>query len=154
MEGCHISQFSCLCTTIPLTPYPSTSLSYHPPITYYDKITLFFFKPFHIQCSGLGNKFSGQRTDMFLIVSVPGLKMLVPKGTDWWKIISVLLKNYQSDWKLKPILIPDFDLQKLKTTVLYRPLLAIRNKVLGLIYAVTPTPLCLKQIYISLSDQQ
>ena len=46
---------------------------------------------------------------MFLKVSVPGLRMSVPKrcnigkfaemvsqGTDWWQIISVLLKNYQS----------------------------------------------------------
>ena len=33
----------------------------------------------HIQCSGLGNKISDQRTDMFLKVSVQGLKMSVPK---------------------------------------------------------------------------
>ena len=70
---------------------------------------LFFICTCVYQCSGLGNKISGQRTDMFLKVSVPGLKMSVPKrrnigkfaemvsqGTDWWQIISVLLKNYQS----------------------------------------------------------
>ena len=32
-----------------------------------------------LQCSGLGNEISGQRTDMFLKVSVPGLKKSVPK---------------------------------------------------------------------------
>ena len=32
-----------------------------------------------LQFSGLGNKISGQRTDMFLKVSVQGLKMSVPK---------------------------------------------------------------------------
>ena len=34
---------------------------------------------FQLQCSGLGNKISGQRTDMFLKVSVPELKISVPK---------------------------------------------------------------------------
>ena len=61
------------------------------------------------QCSGLRDKISGKRTNLFLTVSVLGQKMSVPKrhsvekivemvsrGTDSWQIISVLLKIYQS----------------------------------------------------------
>ena len=42
------------------------------------------------QCSGLGNNISGQRTDMFLKVSVPGLKMSVPKRRNIGKFAEVV----------------------------------------------------------------
>ena len=43
-----------------------------------------------LQCSGLRDKISGQRTDLFLTVSVLGQKMSVPKRHSVGKIVEMV----------------------------------------------------------------
>ena len=46
--------------------------------------------PSLMQCSGLSDKISGQKTDLFLTVSVLGQKMSVPKRHSVGKIVEMV----------------------------------------------------------------